>query len=310
MGNVVWNTQKKGKGKKATEYHQGKTAAVVSIVGNIFLSLVKFAAGIIGNSSAMIADAVHSASDVATSVAVYIGMKIAAKPADKDHPWGHGKAEAIAAKVVAIVLILVGLEIGYEAVINIKEANFSEVKPIALWAAVISIVLKELNYQYAWRLGKKLDSVSLKADAWHHRSDAISSVAAFIGIAFTIYGGAKWHFMDHLAALVVAVMITYVGAKFFREAAADLMDHNIPEAALKEIRDNLRKTAGVLGVELLSARKSGLGILVDVHIEVDPYITVEQGHDIARAARKDLKKVMPRIQDVLVHIEPYFPNDH
>ena len=298
------------KRKSTANYNQGKTVAVVSILGNLFLSLVKFTAGFLGNSSAMIADAVHSASDVVTSIAVYIGMKVAEKPADTNHPWGHGKAEAIAAKVVAIALIFVGFEIGYGAVLNIKDASFSEVKPIALWAAVISIVLKELNYQYAWRLGKKLDSVSLKADAWHHRTDAISSIAAFIGIAFSIYGGEKWMFMDHLAALTVAIMITYVGIKFFREAAADLMDENIPANALKEIRNNLKKTTGVLDVESLTARRSGLGILVDVHLEVDPHISVEQGHEIASAARKDLKKLMPKIQDVLVHIEPFYPNDH
>lgn len=283
---------------------------MVSVIINLILTVLKFTAGIMGHSSAMIADAVHSASDIVTSAAVWIGMKIASKPADINHPWGHGKAESIAAKVVAIILILVGLNLGMKAIVDISRGDFIGVEPIALWAAVISIVIKEWNFQYVWRTGKRLNSVSLKADAWHHRSDAVSSVAAFIGIAFTIYGGEKWHFMDHLAAVFVAGMITFVGIKFFRQAASDLMDALIPEEQLEEIRRALRQTPGVLGVETLAARKSGLGILVDVHLEVDPHITVQQGHDIASAARNDLKKRCPNIQNVLVHVEPYFPDDH
>jgi len=291
-------------------YHQGTIAAIVSTIGNLVLTGFKFTAGILGNSSAMIADAVHSASDVITSIAVWIGMKVAAKPADQDHPWGHGKAEAVAAKTVAIILILVGIEIGIEALKNISENTTNQVKPIALWAAAISIVLKEANFQYVWRIGKKYDSVSLKADAWHHRSDAISSVAALIGIAFTIFGGARWHFMDHLAAFVVAAMIVFVGIKFFKSATADLMDENIPPDRISDIKKILLETPGALDIEAISARKSGLGIHVDVHLEVDPSITVKQGHDIASDAKKKLKEKYPAIQNVLVHIEPYYPDDH
>ena len=291
-------------------YTKGAVGAVVSIIVNLILAGFKFTAGILGNSGAMVADAFHSMSDVVTSVAVWIGLKIGAKPADKEHPWGHGKAEAIAAKVVAVILILVGLDLGVNAVVNISQADFRVVKPIAMWAAVISIVVKEWNFQYVWRMGKRLNSVSLKADAWHHRSDAISSVAALIGIAFTIYGGAKWHFMDHLAALFVAGMIIWVGIKFFRQAAADLMDKCLPEEELAEIREAILEVEGAEDVEVLAARKSGLGILVDVHVEVDPGISVQDGHAIASRVRDRLQKQFSHIVSVLVHIEPYFPHDH
>lgn len=285
-------------------YKQGAVSALVSIAVNIALTAFKFTAGILGNSSAMIADAVHSGSDVFSSAAVWIGMKIAAKPADKDHPWGHGKAEAVAAKAVAIILIIVGLDIGFKALVNISEKQTSAVKPIALLAAAVSIIVKEWNFWYVWRLGKKFESVSLKADAWHHRSDAISSVAALIGIAFTIYGGPRWHFMDHLAAAVVAGMIVFVGVKFFRRAASDLMDKLISEQQLQFLREAIIQTPGVKAVESLAARRSGLGILVDVHVEVDPEISVYEGHEIARRVRRDLIEKRPNVQNVLVHIEP------
>jgi cation diffusion facilitator family transporter len=291
-------------------YEQGAVGAKVSVYVNLLLTILKYIAGILGNSSAMIADASHSASDIIASSAVWIGMKVGAKPADSEHPWGHGKAEPIAAKMVAIILILAGLYLGIEAVIHISEADYKVVKPIAMWAAVMSIVVKEWNFQYVWRMGKRLDSLSLKADAWHHRSDAISSVAALIGIAITIYGGPKWHFMDHLAAATVAGMIVWVGISYFKKATSALMDTNIDDGELRTIREYLYSTPGVEGVEVLNARKSGLGILVDVHIEVDPQITVLKSHEIASRARDDLIAKFPQIEKVLVHIEPYFPNDH
>ncbi|NQS98377.1 MAG: cation transporter [candidate division Zixibacteria bacterium] len=291
-------------------YNQGAVGATVSVFLNLLLAGLKLAAGILGHSSAMIADAFHSISDVLTSVTVLVGMKIAAKPADKDHPWGHGKAEAIAAKIVAVILILIGIELGLEAVMSISRSDFYPVKPIAMWAAVISILVKEWNFQYIWRMGKRLNSISLKADAWHHRSDAISSVAALIGIAFTIYGGSKWHFMDHLAAIFVAVMIVCVGFKFFRQAASDLMDRCIPQSELTRIRSAILQTSGVMGVEVLTARKSGMSICVEAHVEVDPGMTVLESHEVASNVRDDLKMRYPQIQNVLVHIEPYFPGDH
>ena len=303
-------TPNKQKTSSSEEYKKGAVGAIVSISVNTGLSIIKLTAGILGNSSAMIADSIHSMSDVVSSVIVWIGMKIAGKPADEDHPWGHGKAEPIAAKVVAVLLIIIGLDIGITAVLKISESAVVQVKPIAMWAAVISIIVKEWNYQFAWRLGKKLNSTSMKADAWHHRSDAISSLAAFIGIAFTIYGGPKWHFMDHLAAAVVAGMIIWVGIKFFREAAADLMDACLPESRLTEIRAAIMQTDGVLGVEALAGRKSGLEIFIDAHVEVDPEMSVLKSHAIASSVRDNLKKRFDNIAGVLVHIEPYFPDDH
>lgn len=291
-------------------YKEGEKGAVVSIVVNTVLSVLKLIAGLLGNSSAMIADAVHSFSDVISSAAVWIGMKIAGKPADKNHPWGHGKAEAIAAKVVAVMLVVVGIQISVDAIHNISQSDYTPVKPIAMWAAVISIIVKEWNFRYAWRMGKRLNSVSLKADAWHHRTDAISSLAAFIGIAFTVYGGTKWHFMDHLAAVFVGGMIVWVGIKLFRQAAADLMDESIPDDKIEEIKRSLMETGGVLGVEALAGRRAGLELLIVAHVEVDPEISVLESHEIASQARDDLIQKHPEIKNVLVHIEPYYPGDH
>ena len=298
------------KDQSIRSYKEGEKGAFVSIAVNTVLSILKLFAGLLGNSSAMIADALHSFSDVVSSVAVWIGMKVAGKPADKNHPWGHGKAEAIAAKIVAVILVIVGFEIGIDAIHNISQSDFIPVKPIALWAAVISIIVKEWNFQYAWRMGKRLNSVSLKADAWHHRSDAISSAAAFIGIAFTIYGGDKWRFMDHLAAVFVGAMIVWVGIKLFRDAAAVLMDEKIPEDKIEEIKRSLLETEGVLGVEALAGRKAGLELLIVAHVEVDPEISVLESHEIASQARDDLMNKYPEIKNVLVHIEPYYPGDH
>ena len=285
-------------------YRKGAFAAIVGIVVNLFLTLFKLVAGIAGNSSAMIADAVHSASDVVSSVVVWVGMKVAAKPADGDHPWGHGKAEALAAKIVAIILILVGLKLLYEAIIGISEQEFQEVGNIALIAAVISIIAKELNFQYVYWLGKKLDSISLKADAWHHRSDAISSLVALAGIALSIYGGEKFWFADKAAAGIVAIIIIFVGWKFFIQAAEVLMDRQVPERELAPLREAILSTPGVQSIETLAARRSGLGLLVDVHIEVAADISVFAGHEIARQVRKDLIRKCPEVQNVLVHVEP------
>ncbi len=282
--------------------------AWVGIIGNILLAAVKLMIGLIAKSQALIADAVHSASDVIGSVAVLIGLRAAERPPDEDHPYGHGKAESIAAIIVAVLLAVVGFEIGYSSF----ESMFAPLHPpemVAIWAAVGSMAVKEWMFRYKYNLGKKLNSPSLIANAWEHRSDVFSSFAALIGIGGSILGGhyqIPWMvYLDPIAGVFVSVLVLKMAYNILMESIHNTMDHVLHNEAKQPLIATCETVPGVIRVDQLHAREHGHYVIVDVKIGVDPFITVEQGHRIGKQVKQALISKHSNVRDVLVHINPF-----
>lgn len=295
------------KKNKTTENDFCKIAnrvSFITIIGNVILSVVKFLAGIIAHSNAMISDAVHSASDVFSTIVVIIGIKLASKEADKEHPYGHERLECVAAIVLAMVLIITGLGIGAEALKNIVQGNYSDLQVpgiLALIAAIVSIVSKEAMYWYTRYYAKKIDSSALMADAWHHRSDAFSSIGALVGI-----GGARVGFpvMDSIASLVIFVFIVKAAYDIFKDAMDKMLDHSCDEETEKQIYDCVMKNEHVRGIDLLQTRIFGNKIYVDVEIQLYASYTLEEAHNIAETVHKDIEDSFPKVKHIMVHVNP------
>ncbi len=287
-------------------YALGKRGAWVGIIGNVFLSFIKILAGILGKSYSLVSDGLHSLSDITSSLAVLFGMIVAAKPKDKRHPYGHGKAESITSLTMAVMLIIFGLMLGYKVIFSyFRSAIFIEPASYTLWIAVFSVVAKETMYRYKICLGKRIKSTSLIADAWHHRSDAFSSAVVVIALVLTIYGGERWAFMDRLGALIVSVMILYIGIKIYLRASSELMDESVDLEIKREVKKLASTIKEVKYIETLLVRKAGLDFLVDIHIEVDANLNVLESHGIAKLVKSKILQEMPRVKSVLVHVEPY-----
>lgn len=286
--------------------------AWIGIIGNIVLALMKFIAGFISGSKALIADAAHSASDIAGSFIVLLGLKVAHKAPDKDHPYGHGKAESIAAIIVSLILLYVGLEIAIASGRSIVGGVTEAPGGIALAAIMISIVVKEAMFQYKYRLGKRLNSQALVANAWEHRSDVYSSVAAFIGVGGAMFGEYVGlpilYYLDPVAGIVVALMILRMGYRLIRESVHQTMDHVLHEEDAKYLYEAIRGVKGVLSIDDLRAREHGHYLIVDLKISVNPRITVLEGHEIARRVKMMLMGRFSNIADVFVHVNPYDPS--
>ena len=282
-------------------YKVGEKGAWLGIFSNIALFALKFLAGVFGRSQAMIADAFHTASDAFTSIAVLVGFKIARKPADREHPYGHGRAESITAKIVSLVLIFVGLKLVHDSakILILKEM----VKPhsIALFAAIVSILIKEFTYRRVILVSKKINSTSLKADAYHHRSDVLSSVAALVGIAGARMG---WTFLDPLAGILVAGFIIKVGTEAFHVAYDELMDAAPPKGMVRQIERIVMATEGVLETKKVMVRKYGIELFLEVTIGVDRNKTVQEGHFITTEVERNLCDKMTSVEGVVVHVEP------
>ena len=291
-------------------FHQARSATVVGMVVNLLLAAFKLWAGVVGHSAAAFADGLESLSDIASSAFLYVGFRLAAKEADLEHPYGHGKAEPILGTVVAFALVGVAVAIAHGAIGRIRSTYLVVPGMIALVATITTIVVKEALFRYKFWMGRKLDSPALIAEAWHHRSDAFSSVATMIGIAGAILGGPRFAILDPVAALVVAGIIVWVGLRVFRETSEKLMDARAPEKVIDEIRQAILQVEGVAGVEKLRVRRSGFDYYVDVHVEVKGDMTVEKSHHVAQRAREEVSAKIPKVKDMLVHIEPYFPDDH
>lgn len=278
--------------------------SVITIVGNVVLSVVKLLAGIIAHSNAMISDAVHSASDVFSTIVVIIGIKVASKEADKEHPYGHERLECVAAIVLAIVLFITGLGIGTEALKNIVQGNYGDLQVpgiLALIAAIVSIVSKEGMYWYTRYYAKKIDSSALTADAWHHRSDAFSSIGALIGI-----GGARLGFpvMDSIASMVIFVFIVKAAYDIFKDAMNKMVDHSCDEETEKQIYDCVMKNEHVWGIDLLQTRIFGNKIYVDVEIQLYASYTLEEAHNIAETVHNDIEDSFSKVKHIMVHVNP------
>lgn len=281
-----------------------KKVSVTTIIGNLVLSVLKLIAGIVAHSSAMISDAVHSASDVFSTFVVMIGIKLASKEPDKEHPYGHERLECVAAIVLAMVLFITGLGIGAEALGNIVQGNYNDLQVpgmLALVAAIISIVSKEGMYWYTRINAKRIDSSALMADAWHHRSDAFSSVGALVGIA-----GARRGFpvMDSIASLVIFLFIVKAAYDIFKDSIDKMVDHSCDEKTEKDIFECVTENEDVMGVDLLQTRIFGNKIYVDVEIQVDGSYTLQEAHKIAETVHDNIEKNFPKVKHIMVHVNP------
>ena len=277
---------------------------MITILGNVLLSVVKLIAGIVAHSNAMISDAIHSASDVFSTFVVMIGIKLASKKPDKEHPYGHERLECVAAIVLAIVLFITGLGIGVDALNTILHGNYESLQApgiLALVAAVVSIVSKEALYWYTWYHAKKIDSSALMADAWHHRSDAFSSIGALVGIAGARLG---YPVMDSVASLVIFVFIVKAAYDIFKDAVDKMIDHSCDEETEKEIYECVMKHKDVKGIDLLQTRIFGNKIYVDVEIRADASYTLRQAHEIAESVHDEIEKNFPKVKLIMVHVTP------
>lgn len=264
---------------------------------------MKIVAGFIGNSSAIIADGLHSASDIITSIGILIGNKISRKPRDEEHQYGHEKAESLVSFILAAVLIIVALEIGYNGAIELFNINTIELPSVLpLIVALISIGVKEYQYQIAIRVANKINSSSLKADAWHHRSDALSSIAAFIGI-----GGAMLGFkvLDPIASIIVAIVVVKVGIDILKSACAELMDSSINKRDIVKIEDIISTDDKIYGIKDFKSRKYGSVAYIDMSIFIDKSKSLEEAHEIADNLEKNIIANLSYIKEINIHAEPY-----
>lgn len=276
----------------------------VTIIGNILLSVMKLIAGFIAHSNAMISDAIHSASDVFSTFVVIIGIKLASKKADKEHPYGHERLECVAAIVLSMVLFITGLGIGATALKNITSGDYNNIVVpgiLALVAAIVSIVSKEAMYWYTRYNAKRIDSSALMADAWHHRSDAFSSIGALIGIA-----GARLGFpiMDSIASLIIFVFIIKAAYDIFKDAIDKMVDHACDDDTVNQIRECVMKHEDVLGIDMLQTRIFGNKIYVDLEIATDGSYTLSKAHTIAESVHDDIEKSFPKVKHIMVHVNP------
>ena len=276
----------------------------IGLVTNLALAALKFAAGIFGHSRAVVADAVHSLSDCGTDVAILVGTRLWSRPRDHDHPYGHARIEALITVGLGIVLAAVGIGIGWNAVATIPEKHAQPPGVVALLAAALSIVVKETLYRWTIRVGRAVRSSAVVANAWHHRSDALSSVPAMLGVGGTMLFPA-WSFLDHIGAIAVCVLILQAAWRIVRPAASQLIDRGLPARDCEILLDAIRKVKGVQEAHDLRTRRMGPGVALDVHVEVHPDITVTEGHDIARAVRDRMFDLFPDIIDVVVHVDPH-----
>ncbi|MDD3570817.1 MAG: cation diffusion facilitator family transporter [Lachnospiraceae bacterium] len=273
-----------------------------TIIVNVILSVLKLIACILGRSSAMLADGVHTISDVITTIAVIVGMHFSSKPADDEHPYGHEKIECVVAKMLSIALLATALGIGANGIKTIIAGNFLTPTPIALGAALVSIVSKEWMYQYTVRAAKKINSPALKADAWHHRSDALSSIGTLLGIGGAMMG---FQILDPIASLVVSVLVIKVSIEIYISCFNQLVDHSAPLETIVKIQETITNVPGVICIDDVKTRMHGSVMYVDAEISVDGNLSVSNGHKIAENVHLQIEKEVLGVKHCMVHINPY-----
>lgn len=276
----------------------------VGIAGNIILSAFKFFAGIFGHSGAMVSDAVHSLSDVFATFVAWLGVRMSAKAADKEHPYGHERLECVAALILGTILALTGAFIGYEGLRKVLAGNYADLsvpKAIALWAAVISIIVKEAMYWYTRYYAKILNSSAFMADAWHHRSDAFSSIGSLIGV-----GGAMLGFpvLDPLASAVIAGCILKVSYDILKDAVSKMLDTSCGEEYERTLRNFMAAVPGVERVNSVHTRQFGNKIYIDAEIAVDGNLSLTRAHDIASLVHDEVEKRFENVKHIMIHVEP------
>ncbi|SHG41783.1 cation diffusion facilitator family transporter [Salegentibacter echinorum] len=278
-------------------------ASWLSILGNALLAIAKFLTGIFGNSYALIADGIESTTDVFSSFLVLLGLKYSSKPPDENHPYGHGKAEPLITFAVVGFLVLSAILIAYESIQHIQTPH-KVPEPYTLVVLGIIVIIKEIFYRKISKKSEETNSTSLKADAWHHRSDAITSLMAFIGISIALFMGKGYEAADDWAALFASGFILYNAYLILRPALAEVMDEHVYDDFIANIRKVTIKVPGVLETEKCNVRKTGMAYHVDLHIIVNSEISVRKGHDIAHQVKNELLAHYPEILDVLIHVEP------
>ena len=282
---------------------RGTKSTVLGIFVNLGLALIKGSAGLLGNSFALVADGLESVTDVFSGLVVYFGLKISVKPPDADHPYGHGKAEPIAAVVVSLALMAAALGIVYEGIREIV-APHGTPAPYTLVVLAGVLIIKELLFRHVGSVGESIGSVAVKSDAWHHRSDALTSAFAFVGISIALLGGPGWEAADGWAALCAALVILYNAWKQLRPAVLELADI-APDASMEtQVRAIAGRVPGVLGLDKCYVRKMGFSLYVDLHIVVNGNLSVRQGHTIAHEVENQVLDGLPKVAEVLVHVEP------
>ncbi len=277
----------------------------ISIFSNTLLALVKGIAGIVGNSYALIADAIESTTDIFSSFLVLFGLKYSTKPADENHPYGHGKAEPLITFAVVGFLLISATIIFIESIHNIQKPH-STPHPFTLYVLGAIILFKEISYRYVLKKSKETNSSSLKADAWHHRSDAVTSLMAFIGISVALYFGKGFETADDWAALLASLFIVYNAYLIFRPALGEIMDEHLHDELIADIRKSAATVKGVIDTEKCFVRKMGMVYIVDLHVIVNGKLSVVEGHEIAHSVKNQLLLDLPDLSDILVHIEPDF----
>lgn len=288
--------------KQQQSEQAGLRVTWIGALGNLVLVLAKFIGGVVGNSQALIADAVHSISDFVTDAVVLVGVRAGRRAPDSDHAFGHGRIETLTSAVVGVILVLVGLLLGYNAAVAVYEHSVSHPTWLALAAAILSIVVKETLYRYTIRVGRRIRSAAVIANAWHHRSDALSSIAVVVGVSAALIEP-SWHILDAWAAILVAVFIVKVGLEIVWGAGKEMIDTAPDPEALKRIQSRVNGVEGVLESHDLKVRTSSGMMLVQVHIRVDGEQTVRRGHQVADEVEETLL-AEDDVCDVIVHMDP------
>ena len=281
-----------------------KKVTLWGLLINLFLSALKMTAGYFGNSQAVFADGIHSASDSVTDVAVIVGASFWSAPPDDDHPYGHGRIETAVTVFIGLLLVAVALGMGYNAVVSFGEKSDSAPGMIAFTAALISIVVKEVLYRWNASVGKRIKSSAMVANAWHHRSDAFSSIPAAVAVIVSkIYPSVGY--VDNIGAIIVCIFILHAAYRISWRALRELTDITVEKEICSLLESIAMSVEGVKDVHKCRSRFFGSGMHVDLHVLVDPELTVREGHEISRAVRKTLVEKGPDVIDVIVHLEPY-----
>lgn len=300
--------------EQISDIDREKKAARVTWVGfftNLILSAAKIVAGVVGRSSAMVADGIHSLSDFVTDFIVIIFIKISAKNEDSDHPYGHGKFETFASMLISFALFIVAIGIFYSGSVKIYEVlngrTIERPTYLTLVMAAVSIVVKEGLYWYTIIIGRKIDSPAVIANGWHHRSDAFSSIGTLIGISGAMFLGERWRILDPITSVIVGIFIIGVAYKLARPSIQELLEMSLPQEIEQNIEQKIQATPGVITFHHLRTRKNGNAFIIDMHIKVDARSSIVEAHDIATHVENNLKAAFGKHTQVNVHIEPYQP---
>lgn len=289
-----------------THQQEIQKATIFSLVINIVLTIATWIAGVFGNSHALIANAIESTNDVIASCVVFFGLRYAQKPADKDHPYGHGRIEPIITFFVVFILIISAVIIAHSSIQHFFKPRQSP-QIWTLFVVAFFLVWKEVSYRIILRKSKKLNSSALRAEAWHHRSDAITDLAALIGIGLSLLLGKGYEFLDDVAALIAALTIAYNAFRIFRPAWGEMMDEHSYDDFIQLLTLDAESITAIHRIEKCHVRKVGIYFFIDMHLEVDGEITVREGHEISHNFKDLLMEKYPEIGDVLIHIEPMYP---